>query len=131
MLRHKSLISAAVLATALTLMGCASGDRRDSELTVVPVEENFLARPRFDNPAARPLNRFLLTWDSVDGAEGYQIQMSENRDFTQINRAWTIKGNNLELPIKVGQTLFFRIRSFDESTTSRWSVVLEVKEDSL
>ncbi|MDF1568926.1 MAG: hypothetical protein RQ801_04970 [Spirochaetaceae bacterium] len=77
------------------------------------------------------MSRFLLTWDSVDGAEGYQIQMSENRKFVQIDRAWTIKGNNMELPIEDGQTLFFRIRSFDESTTSRWSAVLEVKEELL
>jgi hypothetical protein len=131
MLRRNILISAAVLGAALTFVGCTSDVRRDSDIPIVAAEEAFLPRPRFDKPAARPLSRFLLTWDSVDGAEGYQIQMSENQNFVQIDRAWTIKGNNLELPIEDGQTLFFRIRSFDESTTSRWSAVLEVKEELL
>ncbi|PIE05108.1 MAG: hypothetical protein CSA76_00735 [Spirochaetales bacterium] len=89
-------------------------------------ENVFLSRPAFRSPVFRPLGRVLLSWEPVSEAQGYQLQMSRDENFAAVERSWTIRGQNLELPVEPGIRLYFRIRSFNNSTSSRWSSVLAV-----
>ena len=50
--------------------------------------EDFLSRPRFEKPAPRPLGRVLLSWNSVENAEGYDIQMADTESFEAVEKAF-------------------------------------------
>lgn len=100
------------------------------DIAVEP-EAGFLSRPFLEKAVQRPLSRVLVSWSAVDGATGYLLQMSGSENFSEIRKSWTISGRSLELPIEPGDELWFRVRSFDSNTSSRWSSVLEVKEEKL
>lgn len=112
-------------------LGCKTAPQNTEIGADEAMPEDFLARPRFLKPQARPLGRVLLQWEGVDSADGYEIQMSEIDNFADNTRKWTIRGLNLELPIESGKKFWFRIRAFTGSTASAWSSILEVREDSL
>ena len=78
-----------------------------------------------------PLSRLRLTWNGVDGAEGYELQMASNEDFDDVVRSWTVSGLLLEVEIKDdAPTLWFRIRCFRGNEVSRWSAPLMIEGDS-
>jgi hypothetical protein len=68
----------------------------------------------------------MLQWSRIDQAAGYEIQMSGNPDFANIEKSWTVRGLNLELPMKSDEGKWFRIRSFTSESRSQWSVPLKV-----
>ncbi len=43
-----------------------------------------------------------------------------------VEKNWTISGTSLELPIEEGNALWFRVRSFNSETSSRWSATQKV-----
>jgi hypothetical protein len=108
--------------------GCGTGSQLDEDTAIEEMPEDFLSRPRFEKPSGRPLGRVLLNWDAVIDADGYEIQMSNSDNFEAILKNWTVRGQNLELPVETGRTFWFRIRAFNTTATSRWSVPLEVNE---
>jgi len=120
-----------IISLALTVSSCVSEKPVDIQTADAADDENFLPRPRFEKPQGRPLGRVLISWDRIDGAEGYEIQMSQGESFDEVLKNWTISGRNLELPIESGAVLWFRIRAFDSKTTSRWSSALKVEEKLL
>jgi len=115
-----------IITIALVVPACA-GSRRNI-VSDVPTEEaeDFLPRPRFDKPVPRPLNRVLLTWDGIDGADGYEVQLSRDSEFQTIDTTWTIKGSSLEIPVASGTVVFLRIRAFKDELLSGWSLGVEV-----
>ncbi len=127
-----------ILLIALLLTGilffstaCSSGKASEQAVEIVNADEGFISRPRFDKPHGRPLGRVLISWDSVEGAEGYEIQMSGSEMFSDDVKKWTIRGRNLELPIESGSLVWFRIRAFNKETASRWSAPLMIEEKML
>ncbi len=90
------------------------------------VEESLLSRPFLEKAIPRPLGRILLKWSTVDGATGYNLEMSTSEDFEMVEKNWTISGTSLELPIEEGNALWFRVRSFNSETSSRWSATQKV-----
>jgi len=120
-----------IIIPAVMTTACSTEKPADTQVIDEAVDEAFLSRPRLDRPQGRPLGRVLITWDGIDGAEGYEIQMSERESFDVVLKNWTISGRNLELPIEYGAVLWFRIRAFDSQTTSRWSSALKIEEKLL
>ena len=120
-----------LLSTILLFTSCTSGKISEPAVEDVNVEDGFISRPRFDKPQGRPLGRVLINWDSVEDAEGYEIQMSGSELFNDDLKNWTIRGRNLELPIDSGSIVWFRIRAFNKETTSRWSAPLKIEEKML
>ena len=127
------ILSLAILAITLCLIpsGCSTGNSSAGSVDTEEMPDDFLTRPRFEKPIARPLGRVLLRWGIVDDADGYELQMSDTESFLTIGKTWTIRGYNLELPIESDVTIWFRIRSFNKKATSRWSTPLKVDEASL
>ena len=131
MMKRLSLITAIALASSIVVISCASG--RDVD-TAAPTEEQsdgFLSRPRFEKPVPRPLGRVLVFWKPVKDADGYEVQSSRFEDFEIVDKTWTVSGTELELSLSGRQTIYLRIRSFAENSVSRWSSVLELREDAL
>ena len=127
------ILSATILILAVCLIpaGCKTNESTAEISTDDEMPEDFLSRPRFEKPTPRPLGRVLLSWDSVENAEGFEIQMADTESFAAVEKAWTIRGHNLELPIQTGVHKWFRIRSFNGRFSSRWSATLEVEESEL
>jgi len=120
-----------IIIPAVMTMACSTEKPADTQVIDEAIDDTFLSRPRLDRPQGRPLGRVLITWNGIDGAEGYEIQMSERESFDVVLKNWTISGRNLELPIESGAVLWFRIRAFDSRTTSRWSSALKIEEQLL
>lgn len=123
----------ALLLISMTLLfaSCSSGKISDPAVDDVNLEDTFISRPRLDKPQGRPLGRVLISWNSIEGAEGYEVQMSGSELFSDDVKKWTIRGRNLELPIESGSVVWFRIRAFNKETTSRWSAPLKIEEKML
>jgi len=102
-----------------------------NDISVIPDEdfENSLPQPRFSNPKPRPLNRILIQWLEIEGADGYEIQISSTESFHTIDKLWIVKGTNLEIPIPQDGAVWLRIRAFNEDVTSDWSTVLAIREN--
>ena len=130
MIRIFSIIIVAIT-LCLVPVACTSDGSSTDTIGTEEMPEDFLSRPRFEKPAARPLGRVLLRWGIVEDSDGYELQMSDTETFLTIGKSWTIRGNNLELPIESNVTIGFRIRSFNTKATSSWSAPLEVEEASL
>ncbi len=126
---HRLVFSALMI--LMIISGCSTGKASKVPIETDQAPEDFLSRPRFNKPAGRPLGRVLLSWDMIESADGYEIQMSDSENFTRVEKNWTIKGYNLELPIAGGAVKWFRIRSFNNKTASSWSTELKVEEQSL
>ncbi|RKX80404.1 MAG: hypothetical protein DRP60_03295 [Spirochaetes bacterium] len=124
-------IALLITSTILISTACTSGKTSEPIVDSVTIEDGFFSRPRFDKPQGRPLGRVLISWDSVEAAEGYEIQMSGNELFNDNVKKWTIRGRNLELPIESGSVVWFRIRAFNKETASRWSAPLRIEEKLL
>ena len=120
-----------LISTILFSTSCSSGKISEPAVDNENVEDGFISRPRLDKPQGRPLGRVLISWDSVEAAEGYEIQMSGGELFSDDVKKWTIRGRNLELPIESGSVVWFRIRAFNKETTSRWSAPLKIEEKML
>jgi len=86
---------------------------------------SFIARPRFGKPLFRPLGRVLLHWNAIDGAKGYEIQMSDSQEFLFIEKSWIVRGLELEIPLGSEEGRWFRIRSFKADMQSEWSAALK------
>lgn len=130
MIRIFSLVIVAITLCFVSI-GCTTGGSSTDTVEIEEMPDDFLSRPRFEKPAARPLGRVLLRWGIVDDSDGYELQMSDTESFLTIGKTWTIRGNNLDLPIESNVTIWFRIRSFNTKATSSWSAPLEVEEASL
>ena len=122
----------ALVATFVLLAGCAT-ESDDSSMNHPNTDsaDLLLARPRFERPAVRPLGRVLLRWDAVEGADGYELQSSEKKDFSTVSGSWTVSTANIELPMDSDTIVWFRVRTFDQNSVSRWSSSLRVEEKEL
>jgi hypothetical protein len=80
---------------------------------------------------ARPLHRVLISWENINGADGYEVQTSLTSDFDPLEKAWTVSGTEHELQFSDDGILYVRVRAFSENAVSGWSVVLELREDRL
>ncbi len=117
--------------TVFVISGCSSaGDAarrgQGGDSAGADVAESFIQRPYFRDVQARPLERILLSWDTVPDIDGYLLQMSLSPDFSSLEKSWTIRGQNLELPLNGSSRHYFRIRAFKGAQRSRWSSTLEV-----
>ena len=122
-----------ILLASLMLLSCASTSEptEASPSETTETSETFLSRPRLLDPSFMPLSRVRLTWNGVEGAEGYELQMASTEDFDDIVRSWTVSGLLLEVEIKDdAPTLWFRIRCFRGNEVSRWSAPLMIEGDS-
>ena len=132
------MIIYAIAAASVFLSACAGrpGDALKNnddtaEMTQENTPESPLGRPRFDKPSRRPLSHVLIRWNRIQGADGYELESSETRDFSAVKSAWTTSSTSIELPLSGGSVLWFQVRSFDENSVSRWSSPLRVKEGEL
>ena len=127
------LLSLLLLASTISILhfSCASRNKPDTGTTNPEISESFIPRPYLERAVPRPLGRILISWQPVESATGYQLQMSYDADFSEIEKSWTIRGVSLELPVDPEDILLFRIRAFNSDTTSRWSPSLEVRGSRL
>ena len=125
----KMMISAGI--TAIALLAACAGAPDDALENDKGISDMLLERPRFDKPVRRPLAHILIRWNRVQGADGYELQSSETRDFSNPGGFWTTSSTSVELPLSGGAVMWFQVRSFDENSVSRWSSPLRVKEGEL
>jgi hypothetical protein len=131
MLKRLYIIAALLLISFLGAVSCASKSDSADGLPNAEATEAFLTRPRFEKPVARPMSRVLISWDEVEGADGYEIQASRTSQFDPLEKAWTVSGTEHELGFSGEGILYVRIRAFAGSAVSRWSAVLELREDRM
>ncbi len=116
-----------ILASVLAAFGCVTDQQDGFPVDADAIDtENLFPRPQFGKPVLRPLGHFLLTWDKINGASGYELQESDSEDFQRVLQNWTMSGTHIELPFSKGMTRWYRIRSFDLEKTSYWSPVLRL-----
>ena len=125
----KMMISAGI--TAIALLAACAGTPDDALENDKGISDMLLERPRFDKPVRRPLAHILIRWNRVQGADGYELQSSETRDFSTPGGVWTTSSTSVELPLSGGAVMWFQVRSFDENSVSRWSSPLRIKEGEL
>jgi len=131
MMKQKLHLLMLALSLASVVTGCSTAAVAETQVAEEIADEDFLPRPRFGKAQARPLGRVMISWENIESAEGYEIQMADSESFNNILKKWTIRGCFLELPLEHGSVLWFRIRAFNRETSSRWSAVLKVEEKSL
>ena len=125
MTRRLIIFTIGLLSTMVVFTSCTSGAFR-AEQPAEELEPLQPTRPRFLAPEDRPLNRILLTWEESSSVDGYEIQMSHQNSFEDVDGTWMVRGRQLEVEIPTNAVVWFRIRSFTKSTTSRWSIPLAV-----
>ena len=123
MIRQLISVSLLSILSLFALAGCASSSNKSTTPVESQEDDAFLSRPRFEKPTARPLGRVLLSWNAIKDADGYEIEMSLDKDFLSPDKSWTVRGLNLEIPVPEKTQVFFRIRAFNVDQISRWSTV--------
>lgn len=115
--------------TFFLLFSCVSGSQTVQVVDEVTV--NILMRPRFNKAAIRPLGHVLLSWTAVESVSGYELQMSDSVDFTNIRQTWTLNNNHIELPFDSQIIRWYRVRSFIPEELSNWSEIFRLDPKEL
>jgi|GEM_PF-1826950 len=126
MFRHSLAVISLGLSLHSVIVACVANPDTNVHKSFEDLPSSFIARPRFEKPVFRPLGRILLQWNSIDEAEGYEIQMSDSQDFLLIEKTWIVRGLKLEIPLESEEGWWFRIRSFKTDMQSEWSTALKV-----
>ncbi|HEX9614242.1 MAG TPA: hypothetical protein VGA55_01980 [Bacteroidota bacterium] len=117
--------------------GCRGLPAEPTEPVALNVQEKLQApvpyRPK-DNRTFQYSTFLYLGWNPVDGAGGYQVDLSTSPDFLTHTFAASIADRRTTTPVLSRGTYYWRVRAFDlEGNTSRWcepqSFVIQIGED--
>ena len=86
-----------------------------------------LANPTLVSPEDKSINVAVyapLTWNKVEGATKYMIQVSKENKFTDIEHEWQADDSTTFSPLLSGRTKYYwRVKSLNDVSSSNWSVV--------
>ena len=92
-------------------------------------EPLYMARPKILLESPRTFLPLSLVWEDVKGARAYEIQLSEELNFSCSIQNWTLRESSFDLDEMDCPVKYLRIRSRFTDGTSRWSEVLEIKKE--
>ena len=100
----------------------------DSTQSVVD-EPLYMSRPKILLDSNRTSLPVLLSWEEVNGAKSYEMQVSDTADFNSSLQNWTLRGNTFSFSDMKSEQMFLRIRSVYPGGTSRWSETLIIRKE--
>ena len=118
--------TARLLLSLILLFPFLSACRSTGEESAAAIEEPFMARPRILVESSRASLPLRLQWESVSGAKGYELQISDSENFNSSLRNLTITQSSFLLEELDSSVLYIRVRSIFDGGTSRWSETLQV-----
>lgn len=90
-----------------------------------------LQKPKIKKTKILNRKKIKLTFNKIAGINGYQIQYSTNRKFTNSRLAICSKATYTTRKLKKGKLYFFRVRAFKKDKTStffsKWSSVKKIR----
>ncbi len=92
-------------------------------------EPLYMARPKIliESPVAHlPL---ILEWESVNGAQSYEIETADSPQFNSSLKNWTTMETAFRIETIDSEELYFRIRSRFAEGNSRWSETLLIRDE--
>jgi endonuclease I len=69
-----------------------------------------------------PLENLIVSWEVVDGADGYDLHLSLTENFLSVTQFSNIQANSLQLQgLQNATKYYWRVRTVQNSTFSNWS----------
>ncbi len=116
-------------ASAAFIMSCETNAGATNSDTETAVDSLYPSRPRILLESSTGTLPLCLHWESVNGAQTYEIETADSPLFNSSLRNWTLRDTSFEISALSQPVLYLRIRSRFDSGTSRWSETLEVKKE--
>ena len=122
-----SLLLALMLGAGLALSGCGDDDSTTTTPAPAPAPPAPAPTPTLDAPggltvASSGTDYIEFRWEAVEGASGYEIQLSTTEgDFSSVSTA-SVTGTMHRFSVEPGTTAYARVRAVsDEANDSDWT----------
>ena len=126
-LRGLTVLLALMLGAGLVLSGCGDDDSTTTTPAPAPAPPAPAPTPTLDAPggltvASSGTDYIEFRWEAVEGASGYEIQLSTTEgDFSSVSTA-TVTGTMHRFSVEPGTTAYARVRAVsDEANNSDWT----------
>ena len=126
-LRGLTVLLALVLGAGLALSGCGDDDSTTTTPAPAPAPPAPAPTPTLDAPggltvASSGTDYIEFRWEAVEGASGYEIQLSMTEgDFSSVSTA-SVTGTMHRFSVEPGTTAYARVRAVsDEANDSDWT----------
>ena len=126
-LRGLTVLLALMLGAGLVLSGCGDDDSTTTTPAPAPAPPAPAPTPTLDAPggltvASSGTDYIEFRWEAVEGASGYEIQLSTTEgDFSSVSTA-TVTGTMHRFSVAPGTTAYARVRAVsDEANDSDWT----------
>ncbi len=75
---------------------------------------NSMDRPEFTMTDHFPTSlSYTISWDSVDGADSYELQETTSEIFTYVNQTWTPTDTSIVINQTYSNQYYYRVRAFN------------------
>ena len=118
-----------IICAAVIVPSCKTAVEESYSDTEDPTRSLYPSRPKLLLESYQQSLPLSLHWESVEGAQTYEIEMADSPLFNSSLRNWTIRDNSFQVDALVQTVMYLRIRSRFDTGTSRWSETLELKEE--
>ena len=126
-LRGLTVLLALMLGAGLVLSGCGDDDSTTTTPAPAPAPPAPAPTPTLDAPggltvASSGTDYIEFSWEAVEGASGYEIQLSTTEgDFSSVSTA-SVTGTMHRFSVEPGTTAYARVRAVsDEANNSDWT----------
>ena len=126
-LRGLTVLLALMLGAGLVLSGCGDDDSTTTTPAPAPAPPAPAPTPTLDAPggltvASSGTDYIEFRWEAVEGASGYEIQLSMTEgDFSSVSTA-SVTGTMHRFSVEPGTTAYARVRAVsDEANDSDWT----------
>ena len=126
-LRGLTVLLALMLGAGLVLSGCGDDDSTTTTPAPAPAPPAPAPTPTLDAPggltvASSGTDYIEFSWEAVEGASGYEIQLSTTEgDFSSVSTA-SVTGTMHRFSVEPGTTAYARVRAVsDEANDSDWT----------
>ena len=126
-LRGLTVLLALMLGAGLVLSGCGDDDSTTTTPAPAPAPPAPAPTPTLDAPAGLTVassgtDYIEFSWEAVEGASGYEIQLSTTEgDFSSVSTA-SVTGTMHRFSVEPGTTAYARVRAVsDEANDSDWT----------
>ena len=126
-LRGLTVLLALMLGAGLVLSGCGDDDSTTTTPAPAPAPPAPAPTPTLDAPggltvASSGTDYIEFRWEAVEGASGYEIQLSTTEgDFSSVSTA-SVTGTMHRFSVEPGTTAYARVRAVsDEANDSDWT----------